>query len=232
MKQITLGILQYVQDYDESFPCQVSYYIQPLSPPQWLADGAHPSWFDLQQPYIKSNDVGYCPDDPYAPKTSNATAYPIAGTSGPNPSYSPNSYIMSRYYLGSPRTGGGLPCYSGPYAQFCGKMVFTMPAVAKPANVILLSPATAGDNVTANSGSDVCWEAINWFTGLGHKGVGPALFHSNGSNYSYVDGHVRWNRMEFIPGGSNQTDCGGQVYFNNGTTVPTGATSWYNPTIP
>src|SRR5262249_30293508 len=50
LKQITLGVLMYVQDYDETFPVWDSAITN-------LVD-----WPDLVQPYIKNKQVSGCPD--------------------------------------------------------------------------------------------------------------------------------------------------------------------------
>ena len=50
LKQIGLGVLQYVQDYDESMPGH-NMAVQ------------HQLWMDIIQPYIKSEQVFTCPSD-------------------------------------------------------------------------------------------------------------------------------------------------------------------------
>src|SRR5579883_1901400 len=52
-KQIGLGILQYVQDYNEQFPCCVEYYNTPYA-------GVY-GWGGEIYPYVKSNAVFSCP---------------------------------------------------------------------------------------------------------------------------------------------------------------------------
>ncbi|MDR3709451.1 MAG: DUF1559 domain-containing protein [Capsulimonadaceae bacterium] len=230
MKEISLAILQYVQDNDEMFPAQAAYS---LSGGQWLADGAHPSWLDLQAPYLKSAAISNCPSDPYPPTTSSNTAYPVAGASGPNASYAINEYLVSRYFPGNPGNGGtfvGLPTFTGTSFSYSGVNGLAMSRIARPGNVVLLSETTLDQAITPNMGTDICWETINWLSTVKAGGSQPpALRHSAGANYSYTDGHVHWNAMLFIPGGSNGTGCGGQVYFNNTLPVPSGATTWYPP---
>src|SRR5262245_218992 len=50
LKQITLGVLMYVQDYDETFPVWDSAVATALD------------WPDQVQPYIKNKQVSGCPD--------------------------------------------------------------------------------------------------------------------------------------------------------------------------
>lgn len=47
-KQIGLGVLQYVQDYDEKYP----QCIDAQHP-----DGTHKAWYDMVQPYIKNGEL-------------------------------------------------------------------------------------------------------------------------------------------------------------------------------
>ena len=62
LKQIGLGVMQYVQDYDEKMP-------------NYVRDGTSPSnkfvsnytvWADVVQPYLKSTQVFVCPSNTFA----------------------------------------------------------------------------------------------------------------------------------------------------------------------
>ena len=63
LKQLTTGILMYVQDYDETFPC-VTYENYPVAPGvDWGSDTwAYNDVFVLIQPYVKNYGVFFCPD--------------------------------------------------------------------------------------------------------------------------------------------------------------------------
>src|SRR4028118_2247831 len=54
LKQIGLGILQYVQDYDERYPM---YRIDSAT------TGLRSTWFAQAQPYLKSTQLFACPSD-------------------------------------------------------------------------------------------------------------------------------------------------------------------------
>src|SRR6195952_4217645 len=62
-KQIGLGLLQYVQDYDERYP---------------IAIGAA-SWRQVIQPYLKSAQIFTCPSNP-----NNKTVTNVANSFGPD----------------------------------------------------------------------------------------------------------------------------------------------------
>ena len=70
-KQIGLAFLQYVQDYDEHFPC---LDVNDGGPLKNDANGNAMSWDLVTQPYIKSMQVLACPDDSVS-DTANLIGY-------------------------------------------------------------------------------------------------------------------------------------------------------------
>ena len=87
LKQLSLGVMQYSQDYDEFLP-SVRYPWADASGPATAWQGSYNSgtggwatgWPDLIQPYIKSNQVMHCPSDKFAGRYASATR-PIGLTS-------------------------------------------------------------------------------------------------------------------------------------------------------
>jgi len=67
LKQISLGMLMYIQDYDEMFPYYAygSYTVDP-----WIF------WPHQLQPYIKNWQLYRCPSNASAPGTYHAAVYP------------------------------------------------------------------------------------------------------------------------------------------------------------
>lgn len=57
MKQMGLGIMQYTQDYDETYP-QAYWY-----PNDSSSAGGYAHWSGTIQPYVKSNQLFVCPSD-------------------------------------------------------------------------------------------------------------------------------------------------------------------------
>lgn len=73
MKQIGLGVMQYVQDYDEHYPM---YRVTRLS----SETSANPyGWADAVQPYVKSTQIFQCPSEPTAPDSSRLPAETASG---------------------------------------------------------------------------------------------------------------------------------------------------------
>ena len=128
-KQIGLGILQYAQDYDETFiPAGVE------SGGLWIGE----TWPTLVQPYIKSLDVFACPDDsrPYgnftpADNRGVPVSYAINGTSLDDAF--PNTLIgvSGTPYNKEPGAAGGAP--QGAYVSR------PIGAIAIPTNTILVT---------------------------------------------------------------------------------------------
>ncbi len=68
VKQIILGMIQYVQDYDEKLPTGTSYWWAPQN--TWGNTPIEPTgWHQNLMPYIKNAQVFICPSDA-APATT------------------------------------------------------------------------------------------------------------------------------------------------------------------
>ncbi len=84
LKQISLGALQYIQDYDERFPLGVT------------ANGLnnYSTSFDLMQPYLKSPQIGICPSDGGDPDVN------LYLTGSRPVSYTANARVTTSPFLG------------------------------------------------------------------------------------------------------------------------------------
>jgi prepilin-type N-terminal cleavage/methylation domain-containing protein len=91
LKQIGLGLLQYTQDYDESYPAAGLHYDSQLGRDQALGYG----WAGDIYPYVKSAQVFACPSDSSEMIAPNNTA---AYTGLPRISYAINSAIYFNLY--------------------------------------------------------------------------------------------------------------------------------------
>lgn len=179
MKQVGLAMMQYVQDYDETYPlAQFSY-----------TPGA---WFDVVQPYMKSMQALICPSMG-GPANTYPTSYGwnIGGT------YS-NS-LGSGYYQGN---GFGFTQVMG-YTRDTVKGVLVKPlkvaVVQESANTILVAEASSN----GYSGNGLV--AIGYI-GTGGMQYIPTLHggqpyskttttvtnFEGGGNYLFADGHVKF----------------------------------------
>jgi prepilin-type N-terminal cleavage/methylation domain-containing protein/prepilin-type processing-associated H-X9-DG protein len=115
MKQMGLGVMMYIQDYDETYP--TAYFHRAFNPPAGGVAGGYEHWSGLINPYVKNFQMYICPSDPlrgHAPTCfSSASNNSGAGAPGgqlanvcgsgsivdnqaPRLSYTANSAIMPR----------------------------------------------------------------------------------------------------------------------------------------
>ncbi|MDR3707928.1 MAG: DUF1559 domain-containing protein [Capsulimonadaceae bacterium] len=182
MKQLGTAVIQYVQDYDEHLPSGTS--------PSNGYNGTNPAgvgWAGQIYPYIKSKAAFTCPSDTtQAPNISYSMNYlPVGGTLPP----ASGSYVI-----------GGAGAYSSLTAasqtvMFCevaGETSIDPSAdTASP-----FSPTTNGLTILAGV-SPAGLLDTGWAAGFSSSS-GTAHFksqygrHSMASNYTAMDGHVKW----------------------------------------
>jgi len=180
LKQIGLGIMQYTQDYDETFMFGegMRYDIQPGIPSSW----------DLQiQPYTKSMQVLTCPSD------SRSATYSTLGTYGSNlrRSYAMTGYLAPNSSAADP-DGTGPNGLAGRNLSEVNQPVLTLMGVERRGcgsnntpNTWFYCSTSAGTGQTAASGSfDVQGGAA------GTEGV-----HLGTNNFLFADGHVKALRI-------------------------------------
>ncbi len=185
-KQLSLGVLMYVQDYDETFPTWARWYPARGSG----GDGfANPSVCTSPQspplavyPYVKNLQLYVCPSGAVAPSDGYGTYETYWRFPGP----------ASRGY--------------GFWDGIFGRAVTTAPVPTRLAE--LKTPATTvlmGDSAHMFGGkgaliwSNVCCDGgstTSPLDGLGAGGVpvndDTASRHNGGENFGFADGHVKW----------------------------------------
>jgi prepilin-type N-terminal cleavage/methylation domain-containing protein/prepilin-type processing-associated H-X9-DG protein len=182
LKQIGTGIMMYIQDYDEAYPCNWYGGLWPSTP-----DGKQYKWMDAIYPYVKNEGVFTCPSD-----GSNRRQYiyyrnlPKASTDNWG------SYLTNVTYWdlgpGTPASSEGNPS---------ARRTTTLASVTKPAETFW-----AGDG---NGSFQLAWPNIKAeppispgpprLLGLPGKSVTPfegALVerHSSRLNAIWADGHA------------------------------------------
>jgi prepilin-type N-terminal cleavage/methylation domain len=139
MKQMGLAILQYNQDYDETFPLA-------FDGSQWV----NGQWQQFVQPYIKNVAVFVCPSDPEGavPMPSNDE---YAGWAGIGMSYASNGVYSTQYNWagdGNPDNGfvllgvmatGNFPGWLSGASKSNGE-------IERPADTILIAEKWNGDS--------------------------------------------------------------------------------------
>ena len=152
MKQISLGILQYVQDYDEVFP-RLYMYDSPTRR-RW--------WEDMIYPYTNNWQLIICPS---ADPSSYTFARPAEG---PDP-------LLYGYCANSMTTGDGTSATGGYGAG--GPIRNTLVKLSQlemPSQTILLVDG-AGTELTQAQRSD-CWDTTTGYVRLRHNDMANWAF--------------------------------------------------------
>lgn len=183
LKQVSLGLIQYVQDYDEKFP--FSGTGRAANDPQrgkvqtpWGAYiDLNIGWNETIYPYVKNVQVYKCPD-------------PDNGNDAQDPSKDDSGWTGATNYATNRSLTGDWGNTSG------GQKLSVM---SWPAATILLSEdgQQSSDAATSDDQGEWGWSGIHGdrlikdSTGCG--GCKPPLQrHKGGANYAFGDGHVKW----------------------------------------
>lgn len=182
-KQVSLGLLQYLQDYDEKFPFSGTgrpagdpLLGKPQTPWGPYANN-NIGWNEEIYPYVKSVQVFKCPDPDQGNDATDPTKDDSGWTGATN--FAVNPQLMG--YWGN--TNGGQK-----------NAVLSWPAVT-----ILLSEdgQQSSDAALSDDQGEWGWSGTHGSrliadsTGCG--GCKPPLQrHKGGANYTFADGHVKW----------------------------------------
>lgn len=175
-KQLVLGMLQYVQDYDERFPdCRWPNNRAAASP----ITGASTcfTWSECIYPYVKNSQVFVCPSD--------GTARPTWGGSGSTGTHPMAVFSYGRNY-GYFETDKDTVNAANTLGQF-----------PQPAETIMLM-----DTTSCNRGGPryVRWPgngATSIDTQMALRYLAPR--HNEGSNFGFFDGHCKWMKYGGVP---------------------------------
>jgi len=210
-KQLGLGLVQYVQDNDEQFPCGVS--VGTLGPGDMFGIG----WAGQIYPYVKSTGLYDCPDD-VTPSQPNATPpmYEV--------SYAMNTHIINSYLdpsiKGDPQGPlGHISGFNAPASTVMLCEVTNNLADITSINEGINNGATHLSVVTNGAGGSppdgACLGITkNWYDSTAKLSTGPIQEspygldgtlgrHTNGANYLMVDGHAKWLQGSRVSAGGN-----------------------------
>jgi prepilin-type N-terminal cleavage/methylation domain-containing protein/prepilin-type processing-associated H-X9-DG protein len=169
LKQMSLGVLQYVQDYDERFP--LSGGDQTLRCSVYSSDPF--SWATKIQPYVKSTQIFKCPSD----------YWHSAG--GPNDAIRKTATMS---YANSKELG---PIYKAPTVPPTPAHISS---IASPTKVVMWIEYEYTQNAQMDTIGCHWWADTYFFT----NGDALAYNrHLDGSNIAFADGHVKWFKTEW-----------------------------------
>jgi prepilin-type N-terminal cleavage/methylation domain-containing protein/prepilin-type processing-associated H-X9-DG protein len=238
-KQITLGIMMYQQDFDETIPfnreCSNPAPGGGPSPYPCIAGRAILGWVDLIEPYVKNRQIFKCPSDP-----KQIVPFP-AGTLDMQGNPATRGHVF-----GGGATGSAGGEWQSSYARNNnlannGTSTATLAAIQYPATTILIlefaSNSGGGDNAnehgnaspysivrpenvnavpcTAYDPTNTTNNQANYFPILlpeqqaNERAQLSSTRHSGGANYGFVDGHSKWYRPENIKGQCAYTGSSG-----------------------
>jgi len=223
LKQLGLGFLQYVQDYDEEFPAGVK---------NWNGLDIGVGWGGQLYPYVKSTQVYTCPDDLTRnlgqPAVYTVVSYAVnsnlfgAGTDGRGIAcnYSklvmPVQTVMLCEIMGEAAAYDGLGGWDGaawvtqpeegstsltdcsPYPSGTHE-AFSPATIGGGYNAVLSNATACGDNngyqmaIAGISGQPAAMTAFSYPGGGGR--------HNGGANFLLADGHVKWLIGSRVSGG-------------------------------
>jgi prepilin-type N-terminal cleavage/methylation domain-containing protein/prepilin-type processing-associated H-X9-DG protein len=177
LKQIGLGFMMYIQDYDEHYPANFTNFV----------DGTHRIYyFAAVAPYIQSKQVWYCPSQSVTSTTiqMNGSYAQLAYSPWASTDYMPNYYYNFLF--------GGNDLVGSTYR-------LSQAALTTPSYLFILwDMETNYPSVEAN-----CVGGANHYgCRPGDTPSTPAAgegIHLSGDNYAFADGHVKWLARTSVP---------------------------------
>ncbi|HVK02531.1 MAG TPA: DUF1559 domain-containing protein [Armatimonadaceae bacterium] len=187
-KQIGLGLMMYVQDYDETWPC--GRYITPSSGSPY--PGGH-GWAQSVYPYVKNEGLFACPSDD--------TTVPTGAPNNTVMSYAMNANLaqIADQDLTKPAMTVALVEVSGNdgYVRDMSALDGRAPAASGP---IVATGGSAGGLARGQYRTGPIGFPERNFTDQSAPRLGLAR-HNEGSNFLCGDGHSKWARGRTVSSG-------------------------------
>lgn len=186
LKQIGLGLLQYIQDYDERSPgiWSGTNGFNASSTTVW-------KWMDSIYPYVKSEQIFDCPS-----RATASSRYVHQGTlTGSTTTVAYGSYAGNVTHWQQVAMANVNPRRTAPFSHFTSS-----PYTSVVAQSMFASPATTlwvtDSNPSSNSPYDIAWADTGGATAVGSSGGNRTMEslierHLETTNVLFCDGHVK-----------------------------------------
>ena len=197
LKQIGLGMLQYVQDYDENFPTGWVENDPPVGAQILRPTGR--GWAGQVMPYMKSTQILKCPSDSVTATGTNVVA-----------SYFYNQVITdpSTTYNGVDRKLAALVAPAK--TVMVGESVGIAGAMTTNGTFDNISPVSFGSGCTRRDGTAINratgrWPNLSAAADTAWNANAGTPRHFDGANYLLADGHVKWYKPDAVSAGLKAT---------------------------
>lgn len=205
MKNMITGTMMYIQDYDELWPITLpsagtnqsftAWTVEPLLAAPPASPVTRSYWANAIQPYVKNWQIYTCP---------SAQDLNIGRTAEQSQGIKV-AYLLNGYLNSWPTAGSPAPAEVIAYTEGSGKQAILGYALEFPLPVISGCAAP----------TQVPFQFIR--AGTGCAGQCSYTFqtnktwwvHGQGSNYAYMDGHVKWQRNGGDTSPWSRTDANG-----------------------
>ena len=194
LKQIGLGLMQYVQEYDEKMP------MLEAGTGQWWADSDANDykWMDAIQPYLKSTELFNCPSQSTYTRSDEGPYVPRTGAKW-------GSYVGNKTFEWWDKT---------PFSQ--GWQTTSMSSIEEPSTTFFCGdgdgnyklhwqdgsdkPTSVNTSVTPNMLGKIDPNAPTWWGNLVAR-------HLDTANVLWCDGHVKAVRLDYLLKPSSDGNC-------------------------
>jgi prepilin-type N-terminal cleavage/methylation domain-containing protein/prepilin-type processing-associated H-X9-DG protein len=168
LRQISLAIMQYTQDYDERFPsAHVSDYPSATVPYGWA---------DAIQPYLKNTQLYQCPSDPDPANTKDLNS---------NGTLADENYYVDYFF------NFNLSQQSEAALNYPSLTVLSGDGQCPSGTGTTYYDAGGESGRNVNNGNDSNYGPCSNTTFVpSTQKTGP--YHTDGYNFSFTDGHVKW----------------------------------------
>ncbi len=207
VKQLSLGLLMYTQDYDEMWPFLTYADCFPVA--NVWQPGAYP-WVMTVMPYVKNEQVGVCTSDSEKPCMSKA------GGSGASADYNP--FFLARFGVVPTSTTQAAQMWPWSYATNINLgPVYgyaSQASINHPSQCILMGELGRGG-----------YAYSVWYVSFGYGCTGstPSRWekgarHNDGRQWCFCDGHAKWLKDPVPPSTASQATIQNAYY----------AAGWYD----